>query len=113
MPGVASCAVANRAVFVWLADTMAAGAAAFRGCRTLQPGERMWRALYCARLILLGKSNLLGCKILVPANGGPRRRGVTALQELLINRFVTRPAIGRRDGGIDHKAIVIGPFLTR
>src|SRR5262245_55528607 len=112
MPCVTSGAGSDRAVLIRLADAMAFGAAAGHRSRTFQFHERVSRPLASAGVELLGKGDLLGGQAAFAIDGGPRRSGVAAAHELLINRLVARAAIGRCDRLADDEAVVVGLLLS-
>jgi hypothetical protein len=55
--------------------------------------QRIRRTLRATRLKLLTEGDLLGAQTLFTVYGSPTRGGMTAAQELLIDTFVTRPAV--------------------
>ena len=97
--GVASGAVADGAVGVGLAYAVALLAAAGHGRAALRLHERMRRTARAAGLIGFREIHLLGSEAFFAVDGGPGRRGVAAVQELLINVFVATAAIARRQLG--------------
>ena len=112
MPRVAGRAIADGAVFVWFANAVAAVTAALGGRTALQPGQRMRRALHAAGLVLFGKGDLFRREIRVARDRRPSCRRMSAVEELLIDGFVTGPAIGRRQLCADDKTVVVRSRLS-
>ena len=107
VPRVAGRAIADGAVFVWFADTVATVTAALGGRAAFEPGQRMRRTLHAAGLVLFGKGDLFRREIRVAGHRRPSCRRVPAVEELLIDGFVTGPAIGRRQLRANDKTVVI------
>ncbi len=115
MARVARGAVADRAVFVWLADRMALLAAAGHRGRALESGERMRRPFHAAGLVGLGERDLFRSESLFTTHGGPGNGGVPAVQKFLIDLFVASAAIAGGDvaGGDDEAVMVFGLLSGR
>ena len=111
MTRVTSRAVPDRSILVRLAYAVATGTPAFRCRRAFDSNQRVGRTLDGSRLELLPERNLFGRKILVAGYRGPRCRGVPAMKKLLVNRFVTIPAIRRGYAGVDHEPVVVRSLL--
>ncbi len=111
VPRVARDAIADGAVAVGFTHAMALLAAAGHRRSAFQLHKGMRRPARSARLIGLGKINLLRRESLLAINRGPGRRGMAAVQKLLIDGFVATAAISRRKLRGDHKAVVILLFL--
>ncbi len=65
-----------------------------------------------AGMELLAEGDLLRRQVFVTVDGGPGRRGVTAAQELLVDRFVAGSAVGGRHAVGDDEAVMVVAFLT-
>src|SRR5262245_51094188 len=104
-------ASADGAVGIGPANTVALDASPLDGGFSLQGHQWIGRSLAAALVILLAKSHLLGSKILVAIDGRPGWRRMPAAQKLLIDLFVTGPAVARRQPGGDDEAVVILALL--
>src|SRR5579872_3891966 len=109
---VASRAGADGAVVVWLADCMALLATRLHCRATFCNDEGVWRPLGAARLKLLAERDLFRSQALLAVDRGPAWRRMTAVQEFLIDAFVTTAAISCREMGADDKAVVILSLLA-
>ena len=106
--GVTSGAGPDGAVGVGLAvDAVATGAASLDGGLALQADERIRRPLRTTRLKLLAERDLLRGEALLSVDSGPGRRGVPAVQKLLILLIVTTPAVGGRHRFRDLEAVMV------
>src|SRR5262249_25175763 len=103
---MAAGAVADGAVFVGLADAVALFASAGHGGWPFESGKRMRGAVDASGLVRLGKIHLLRGKSFLAAHSCPRYSGVTAAQELLVNIFMTAPAVARGQTADDGESVV-------
>ena len=74
--------------------------------------QRIRRPLRPTGLKLLAERNLLRTQTLFSMYRGPARGGVAAPQELLVNAFVTGPAVAGRQVGTDDKSMMVDFLLT-
>jgi hypothetical protein len=103
--------VADRAVGVGLADAVALLAAAGHRGAAFELHKRMRRAARSAGLIGLREIHLLGREARFAVDGGPGGGGVPAMEELLVDAFVTRAAISGGEFGRDGEAVMVLLFL--
>src|SRR5215469_2515160 len=112
MPRVTCRAGPDRAVGIWSAHTVTLFAAAGHGGSPLQRNEGMRWPTSTARLIGFREVHLLGREAFLAVNRSPRRRGMTAMQKLLVNDLVATAAIARGEFARNDKAVVIFLFLS-
>ena len=112
MPGMAGCARADRAIAVWSAHTVALlTAAGHSGC-AFELRDHIRRPASCSGLKLLGKINLFGRETFFSVYGCPCGGGVPAVQELLIDRFVTAAAVSRSEFRGNNKSVMVLLILS-
>jgi len=109
--GVARGAIADGAVLVWLADSVALLAPAGHGRGTFERGEGMRRAVGVAGVELFGIGDLFAAEPFRPVDRRPGDSSVATAEKLLIDGFVTATAISRGELGGDGEAAVFFALL--
>jgi len=109
---VAGRAIPNGPVVIGPAHAVATRATTLRRSRAFEHRESVGRTFYSTRLILLRKRDLLRRKVLVAKHRRPRGSRVPAVQELLVDRVVTTPAVRRRDARVNDEPVVVPALLT-
>src|SRR5215470_5623359 len=104
---VACRARADSAVVVRPAYGVAVRAAARRRRRAYNRDQRMWRPARVPRLVTLGEFDLVGFQARFAEHRRPRYSRVAAVQELLVDRFVTAAAVPRRQLRDNREAVVL------
>jgi len=63
-------------------------------------------------VVLFGERDLFRHEVLVAVDRGPRRRGVPAADELLVDALVAAPAVARGEALGDDEAVVVPRLLA-
>src|SRR5215469_1613684 len=107
MPRVADRAGSDCAVSIRLAYTVALFTSAGHRRPTFQLYKRVRWAPGSSRLVCFREVDLLGSQPLLAVYGRPRRRGMPAAQELLINVLVATTAVASRQFGRNYESVMV------
>lgn len=113
MPGMAGRAVSDRSVRIGPADAVALLASAGHGGSALNLHKRMRWTPGSSRLVHFREVHLFGREPLLAVYGGPRRRSVPAVQELLVDILVAAAAVPRGQLGGNDESVMIFLLLPR
>jgi hypothetical protein len=112
VPRMARDAVSDGTVGIRLTNAVTLLAAAGHGRCAFQLRKRMRRPARPAGLEGFREFHLFGRKSLLAINRSPRGRGMPAVQKLLVNGFVTAPAIPGGELSGDYKSVVVFLLLA-